>query len=249
MDLGHCQGWIMHGKCEFVSWELYPLRHWIAEPIEMRWHSEKMVKRMLASRGPFLPPDNPRSKYAGRSRVYQDGSVFKPERFAETAPPEIKAWHDQDAINKKPAPAPEQKGAENTMPQIRETYIQTGPKKTGPSFFPPMQPKQPMQPMQNKQNKQPMQPKTAKSPQVPSGKSRRWDEVDSDEERDCMSIAARVQAAEAKRQAHTNAWAAEQQRMVSDARKGAVKRGEGEGEEEEEEREEKRKQMGGSWRG
>jgi hypothetical protein len=167
--------------------------------------------------------------------VYQDGRVFKPERFAETAPPEIKAWHDQDAINKKPAPAPEQKGAENTMPQIRETYIQTGPEKTGPSFFPPKQPVQPMQ------------PKTAKSSQVPSGKSRCWDEVDSDEERECMSIAARVQAAEAKRQAHTNTWVAEQQRMVSDARKGAVSRGEGD--EEEEEREEKRKQMGGSWRG
>jgi hypothetical protein len=36
MDLGYCQSWILHGKCEFVSWELCPLRHWIAEPIEMR---------------------------------------------------------------------------------------------------------------------------------------------------------------------------------------------------------------------
>jgi hypothetical protein len=66
MDVGFCDNHT-RGKCD-LSWEECPFRHWGPEPIEQRWMLVKFLKAYLANgRGPYLPPDNPHSKYSGRA--------------------------------------------------------------------------------------------------------------------------------------------------------------------------------------
>jgi hypothetical protein len=99
-----------------------------------------MSKILASSGGPYLPPDNPNSKYAGRSRVYSNRDVFKPQKFLEAAPPELNAWYDQALINDRPIPTPEQQAAEKVGYKITETFKQTGSKKMGPEKFPSISP-------------------------------------------------------------------------------------------------------------
>ncbi|KAI4616731.1 hypothetical protein J4E80_006006 [Alternaria sp. BMP 0032] len=199
MDLGYCEGWFKRNHCDFENWEVCPLRHWNAEPIELRWHSDNFAKRMLRNRGPFLPPDDPKSRYNGRSRIYFNGTVFKPERFRESLPG-MNPWFDPAVINQKAIPTPEQQAAQNVQPQSKEIFIQTGPKKRDQEARPSVLSKVAMPP------KTFVPSKKSKSPAVPAGSSKikNGGELESVEEG--QGRRAKSEALDAKCNADIEAW-------------------------------------------